>query len=118
MHAWRMQEGMHRKIYVVRAFMHVYNLVSIETLTSTLKKFVKCSHKCKDICDMLIKISGYLWHYRKNVRILSDVKLFTRRIPYINTLQYYCQRICVDRQFNFYVTFLYSYLRKIQIRYF
>ena len=34
-------------------------MVSIDTLTRMLKKFVTCSYKCQNIRDMIIKISEY-----------------------------------------------------------
>ena len=40
------------------------------------------------------------------------MELFTRRMPYINTVRYYCKKICEDRQFMLSVTFLYSYIPK------
>ena len=41
-----------------------------------------------------------------NVRILPDGKLFTSRIPYIDTVQYYWRKICADGQLILSVTFL------------
>ena len=37
--------------------MHIYNLVSIDTLTRTLREFVTCSYKCQNICDRIVWIS-------------------------------------------------------------
>ena len=33
---------------------HVYNLLPIDTLARMLKKVVKCSYKCQDICDRTV----------------------------------------------------------------
>ena len=61
MHVRRAQEGTCVGKYSVSYahILHVYNMVSIDTLTRMLKKFVTCSYKCQNICDMVIKISEY-----------------------------------------------------------
>ena len=47
-----------------------------------------------------------LWNDRKNVIISPDGRLFTCRMPYINTMWCYWRVICSDREFILYVTFL------------
>ena len=39
--------------------LHVYSLVSIDTLAYILKKFRTCLCKCKDICYTIVKMSEY-----------------------------------------------------------
>ena len=46
-------------MYVVRCVMHMYNLVSIGTLTCTLKTFVTLSYKFQNIHDTIVQISEY-----------------------------------------------------------
>ena len=56
-----------------------------------------------------------LWHNIKNVRIFPDGELFTRRMPYINTVRFYLRVICSDREFILSVTFLILiYLKEYQ----
>ena len=64
-----------------------------------------CMH-VEEICGMFIQIPGYLWHDRTDVRIFPDGKIFTSRMPYINTVRYYWRKICEDGQFILYVTFI------------
>ena len=52
------------KIYIVRAYFHVYSLVSIDTFTLTLKTFhgilfSKC-HNIEGIADTSARVS---WHF-------------------------------------------------------
>ena len=54
----------------------------------------------EDICYISIQMSGYLWHDRKFFRRLPIVKVFTPTMPYINTIHYYSQKICKDRNLS------------------
>ena len=47
-----------------------------------------------------------LWHYRKNVRIFPDGKVFTRKIPYINNVRCYWRVICSDKEIIITVNFI------------
>ena len=76
--------------------LHIYSLVSIEKITRTLKVSVTTFYCCWSV----------LWHYYTNVIIFLDGKVFTHRMPYINTVQYYLWRICKDGKFIVSVTFL------------
>ena len=80
----------------------VYSLVSINTLSRTLKEIVACLYKCRSIS----------WHDRIYVIIFPGGEVLTCRMQYINTVWYYWCKICSDGQFILFVTFLYSYLYK------
>ena len=60
-HARRVQEGMCRKNYSMSyaRIMHVYNLLSIDTLIRMLKIFGTHSYECQNIFDMLVWMSEY-----------------------------------------------------------
>ena len=60
----------------------------------------------KSLVTYFYKCQAILWHDRTNVRILPDGKVFTCRMPYINTVQYYLRNICRDRQFVLSITYL------------
>ena len=75
---------------------HVYSLVSIDKLVRRLKKFVTCLYICQ----------ANLWNDSLNVIIFHDGKVFTRRMPYMNTLRYHWQKICRDGKMFLYVKFI------------
>ena len=75
------------KYYMLYArISYVYSLVSIDTLSQTLKAFV----------EYIYKFQVVSLHDRTNFRIFSDGKLFNRRMMYINTVRYYWWKMCRD----------------------
>ena len=84
------------KYYILYArISHVYSLLSIDTLARTLKIFVV----------YLFEFQAVPWYDCKNIRTFPDGKLLTLRMPYINNVLYYLQKIFSDSKFILFVTF-------------
>ena len=69
-------------------------------------------YSCRNAMTLMVLLThklvycGTLWHNRTNFRLFPDGKLFTRRTPYVNTIQYYWRLIFRDGEFILSVTFL------------